>query len=474
MKLSIRYIYTFLILVIFVLSITTDWYRQLTVALGIVLIVTILDKMGRGIVFRESTAFLYVLTCLIMPLVGYVYFTSDNQLAKMWVKHMPVPEEIYFSFALPAVTAFSMTLICPLGIKEQLDEGQPLLNSLRKVREVMGKHKNLGIVIVVTGIVFNMVVRLLPGGLQFFVTLFYFGCFAGLLYVYFAPPFRYKKLIIILFIGYILANALNSGMFTIVAYMGVTLFSFFIVSARRSFLRNLVILILAVGFILVLQSTKGAYRKYTWQSNYGGSKAVLFTDLFLQTAKKGDALLEKSAFFNTYVRTNQGFNVALVMRRIPVYQPYDNGNNLVRVIASAFVPRFLWPDKPEAGGKFNMQYYAGYTIRGWSTNVGPLGEAYGSFGVTGGILYMLLLGAFIRWAYKLVFVFGKKSPLLICWIPLLFYQVTYSAETDTLQILNSLIKSAFFVWLLYKMIPIWFGIVKQKAGKRVVVKSVVQ
>ncbi|WP_315819863.1 hypothetical protein [Paraflavitalea speifideaquila] len=194
----------------------------------------------------------------------------------------------------------------------------------------------------------------------------------------------------------------------------------------------------------------------------------------METIKNGDLLFEERAVFNTYIRTNQGFNVALVMRRIPSYQPYDNGNNLFKVMAASIVPRFLWPDKPEAGGKFNMKYYAGYSIKGWSTNIGPLGEAYGSFGVVGGILFMFLLGIFIRWSYKLVFTISKRIPLLICWIPVLFYQITYSGETDTLQILNSLVKSAFFIWLLYKLLPGWFGIEKQKNSKKSFIKPAIQ
>jgi hypothetical protein len=141
------------------------------------------------------------------------------------------------------------------------------------------------------------------------------------------------------------------------------------------------------------------------------------------------------------------------MRRIPQYQEFDNGSRLFLSLASAFIPRFLWPDKPEAGGKFNMRYYTGYTIVGWSTNVGPLGEAYGSFGASGGIIFMIILGFFMRWSYGYVFALARDKPLLIFWIPVLFYQVTYSAETDTLQILNSLLKTAFFIWLLYKAFP---------------------
>jgi len=63
----------------------------------------------------------------------------------------------------------------------------------------------------------------------------------------------------------------------------------------------------------------------------------------------------------------------------------------------------------------------------------------------------------IRYAYGLVFSVARRTPLILFWIPFLFYQITYSFETDTLQITNSLIKSAFFIYILYKFMPYWFG-----------------
>jgi len=260
---------------------------------------------------------------------------------------------------------------------------------------------------------------------------------------------------------FILNNAINVGMFTIVVYMGITIFSFLFLGRRTSLFKKIIIFSLSASFLLVLQNVKLAYRNSTWASNYSGSKISLFGELFWQKLQKGDELIEKDAFFPVYTRVNQGFNVCLVMRRIPAIQPYDNGTNILKSFASAFVPRFLWPDKPEAGGRFNMAYYAGYRIVGWSTNVGPLGEAYGSFGDTGGIVYMFFLGLFIRWMYLMIFKIARKIPLLICWLPVFFFQIISSAETDSLQIFNCLIKASFFVWILYKIVPQWFGVARK-------------
>ena len=61
---------------------------------------------------------------------------------------------------------------------------------------------------------------------------------------------------------------------------------------------------------------------------------------------------------------------------------------------------------------------------------------------------------------------------MLFWIPVLFYQVTYSMESDTLQILNSLTKSVFFIWVLTKFVPQWFGIAKRKFYKSLSLHSI--
>jgi hypothetical protein len=208
------------------------------------------------------------------------------------------------------------------------------------------------------------------------------------------------------------------------------------------------------------------YRDITWRNENVENKTNLFGDIIVEKLQNFDRLISEEGFFPVYMRTNQGYNISMVMDRIPAKQDFDNGDRLMTIVASAFVPRFLWPNKPEAGGKDSMKYFAGVNIYGWSTNVGPIGEAYGSFGVVGGIFYMFVLGLFVRWVYLRVFVIAQKMPLLILWIPVLFYQVTYSMETDSLQILNSLLKGAFFLWLIYKFLPGWFGVAKKLSKAR--------
>jgi len=311
------------------------------------------------------------------------------------------------------------------------------------------------------GVAAEVVSKFLPGALQFVITLVFWGAFAGVLYLFYTPGLKRKTLVLLAFAAFILFLALQSGMFTIVAYMGITMFSFFFIGKKFALWKKLIVFILGCAFLLVLQASKGRYRSIVYHQG-SDDKAALFGSIFTEQLSNFSGYFAVDAFFPFYYRTNQGFNVSLVMRTFPAHKSFDYGTNLATNFASAFVPRALWPDKPEAGGKFNMKYYTGIQLsEGWSTNVGPLGEAYGSFGVEGGILYMFFLGMFMRWVYKSIFKFSQKTPLIIFWIPVMFYEVTYSAETDSLQIFNSLIKSAFFLYLLFKIKPDWFILVKK-------------
>ncbi|MBX2924881.1 MAG: hypothetical protein KF746_21960 [Chitinophagaceae bacterium] len=415
-----------------------------------------LDKLGQGIILRETIALHSVFVCLVMPVAGYLFFGGNNALSRLWVKAMPVSQSIYFGYALPAISGFVLTLCWPMSDKNITDKGDFIKRKLTEAKIGLQTQKYSGIYLMTIGTIMFTISAYLPAAFQFVSILLYFAAFAGFLYVYYTPKFRLKIFFLLFFSFIILVNAISSGMFTVVAYMGLTLFSFFFLGHEIRFWKKVLIFFAGISFLIVLQLAKPEYRKITWKENYSGDKASLLLNLM---EKQVSNLNWNSvdAFFPIYVRANQGFNVALVMKRIPKVRDYDYGSQLSISFASAWIPRLFWPNKPEAGGKFNMEFYTGYKIKGWSTNIGPLGEAYGSFGTTGGIIFMVFLGFLIRRAYLMIFIVSNRIPLIIFWIPVIFYQVTYSAETDTLQIVNSLIKSAFFIWMLYKLVPKLFG-----------------
>jgi hypothetical protein len=446
------------LIICFLLSLVTDWYTEMSIFLIIITIFAILDKLGKGLVLRELVVLHTIFICLVMPSVGYNIYNYDNYLARVFYRYMLVPENEYFGYAMPAVCAFSISMCYPITKSANiLDEGVSFKMLLQRVRNELRTDKKTGIIIVAIGVMVFFLLEAMPDALKFAVTLLFFSAFAGILYIYYSKSIPSKNILLALFSLFIVGLAIQSGVFTVVVYMGVTLFSYLFLGRTFALWKKFLVFIVGVFLLFIVQNVKTSYRDVTWKENEVDDKTSLFLDIIVDKVNNFDKLIEMDGFFPVYMRTNQGYNISKVMQRIPSQQDFDNGNHLMLTSASALVPRFLWPDKPEAGGKESMQYFAGLSIYGWSTNVSPLGEAYGSFGTYGGILFMFGLGFFIRWVYKRVFVISQKLPLLILWIPVLFYQVTYCMETDSLQVFNSLLKGAFFLWLLYKLVPGWFG-----------------
>ena len=447
---------------IFILSLITDWYYFLSVIFLCTIVVHILDKLGKGIVIRELIVLHAVFVCLIMPVIGYEVYNRQNHLSRIFVKYMQVPADRYFGFVLPAISIFALAICWPITKKGYAgDEGASFQLLLKEVKKRLEYSYVAGVILIIIGIVSFYSEGFLPIEFRFVASLFYSASFAGVLYVFYSPTFRYKRIVLLLFSLFIVWTAVQTGIFTIVAYMGITLFSFFFVGKKQKFWKKLLACFVSFFILFLIQNIKSGYRHIAWKKGYAGNSTVLFSNVTSEKISHLDELIDVTSLFPIYARANQGFNVALVMRRIPARQEFDNGSRLFLVGTSSLVPRFLWPNKPQAGGKESMLYFTGINIVGWSTNVSPIGEAYGSFGVAGGILFMCLLGVFIRWAYKRVFEISRRTPLIVLWIPVLFFQVTYSMETDTLQILNSLFKSAFFIWMLYKLFPSCFAVAKR-------------
>ncbi|HEY5773245.1 MAG TPA: hypothetical protein VIS75_11470, partial [Chitinophagaceae bacterium] len=332
-------IFNYILIGIFVLSMITNWYFVLVIILGITLLVMTLDKLGKGIVLRELMALHTSFVCLIMPLVGYIYYDRSHHLSRLWVKYMDIPFDVYFGFSLPAIAGFTVALCWPFTNKKEKDDGDELKAIIDRSKGILKKMPKTGIYLMVLGIISFIFTGLLPVVLQFAFSLFFFASFAGFLYIYFLPQFKRKVLILSLFGIFIFANALQSGMFTIVAYMGITLMSYFFVGKKVSLWKKISFFVVGVSFIFALQSVKQAYRQYTWKGNYEGNKLSLFVDL-LQDQISGNASRNFSdIFFPMYVRGNQGFNVAMVMKRIPHQQEFDGGRTLFVTILSSFVPR---------------------------------------------------------------------------------------------------------------------------------------
>jgi len=165
---------------------------------------------------------------------------------------------------------------------------------------------------------------------------------------------------------------------------------------------------------------------------------------------------------------NQGWIISAVIDHVPAEEPYADGETLKEAAKSALLPRFLAPDKKEAGGRENFRRFTGLEI-GNETSMGisPLGEAYANFGNLGGTLLMMGFGGFFAVLFKLSLKFVAKQPAFFFWLPMLFYQ-SVKAETEFLVVLNQLSKGTVIALSLYYFTDLNFPV----RFRQVVLRSV--
>ncbi|MDP4131062.1 MAG: hypothetical protein Q8939_12945, partial [Bacteroidota bacterium] len=189
----------------FLLSLVTDWYSFLSIALFVLTVFAILDKLGKGLLLREIVVLHAIFICLVMPVLGYQVYNHENTMARLFYKYMVVPEDVYFSYNLPALCVFSISMCFPItkgGVI--LDEGDSFKSLLQSVRNQLRTRFKTGIIIVLTGTFSLFLITLIPQDIRFVVTLFYFSSFAGILYIYYGPAIRSKNFLLILFTVFVI------------------------------------------------------------------------------------------------------------------------------------------------------------------------------------------------------------------------------------------------------------------------------
>jgi hypothetical protein len=447
MKFKTAWIFLAAEAVVLALCAFPEYYRELAVVLFCIALLRLLYKIGDGSFFLELIYVYSAFTCILMPLIGYVYFPRSNFLSLTWIRYMPIPEQQFYSFNLPAVIFLGWGFF--LFRKNSPDNASvinPIVQQLKK--DILQIPPPLIIGLVSVSLVAYSISGFLPPSLQQVNTFLYYSLFAGFFYVIFYKGFPARQIIIAAIILFLLFDSIRSGMFTIIAYMG-GLFMILLLAGKRVRISQKVIFVsVSILFIVFLQLFKLDLRQ---DRKKGNDPDVLQVATRVINNAQGSSF--QQILFPLYYRMNQGFNIALVQKRIPARVDHLGGNYLFLSFLSAFVPRLFWPDKPEAGGKANMRLYVGVEIRSWSTNVGPIGEAYGSFGYIGGWVYLLLFGLFIQKAYSFFIGLCVRRPVLFMWMPPIFFQTVYVTETDSLQAFNSLIKGAIFMFLIMQIVP---------------------
>jgi hypothetical protein len=436
-----RVIFLILSLVVFLYFYVTaiqGFYESLSIAFLVFFFLDFLDNLGKKVVVLDIAVLLALFTWLVLPVIFYTYFTKSYHLARIFYKYMPIPAEDYFSFALPGTLMMIAGFKIPLA---KLEINEKPLNYRAKLDAFFKGKAYIGFILIGISLVSGTLYNIFPASLGRVVGLMEHLGHVGVFYIYFSGhPHRMKILFGVL--ALLMATSIATGMFGEMVYL-LAIFYILIAlySKQQSLWTKITVCLAAVILIFLIQSVKSDYRKVAWVS---GGDSGLFLDMVSNAATHPSALIEKDVLFRQAVRLNQGWLIAVTMDRVPRKYDYAYGETIWISLAASVVPRFIWPDKPEAGGKYNLKRFWGYNLVGYSMNIGPIGEAYANFGTTGGIIFMFFYGLFFNLMLVLLLRWSEKRPSVLCWIPFLFFYAVV-VETDILTSVGSIMTSLMFM-----------------------------
>ena len=396
-------------------------------------------NMGRRINALDFMAIYALVVCLLTPAAFY-YLDSIE-----WYQgytEMAVSSERYFEVAAPGVLALIAGFNFPF--KATLGSHLPYFE---KTVEYLKDKEYVGKNLFWIGMFCTLTYNFMPAALVFFVVLGSFLVYIGALYIWYSEA-KGKIFYLLGMIAVPLSKTLEEGMFGELVFISIFILMFVMMKRRINFAAKLGLMLAGFIFILFIQSVKLEVRTLTWYDTEKSLdyKLELYQRLAKERMENTDLLFGSEMLSGALDRSNQGAIVAMAIQHTPASEPYANGETIFLSTLASVVPRFMWENKPTAGGRENMIRFTGFVpVGNTSMDIGQLGDAYVNFGPWGGAIFLFFYGLFFALIYAKIF---EKSetlyPSLILWIPL-FYTGVVHADTSVLVCLTHIIKVSMFV-----------------------------
>jgi hypothetical protein len=432
--------------VVLAVSVTGSLLTAELVSIGLFVyfLLNFIDSIGKSYNMLDIPILLAIFQCLLMPILIYHVYNDDIGI-KALKYDMSVRPEVYYGFMLPAVLTFIAGVKLPEFFQTSLPRKYE--RALDQCRNYLKGKGNLGLLLIIVGVVASIMGVFVPGELKYVVYLFSKLLYVGAIYTYFSD--QANRMLYLIGAGVaILAQALGQGMFGELIFLLALAVMLIMIGKKVKASRKFGITFIGIVFVLLIQTVKGDFRTLTWGADESQSKTETFFSLVVERISDPGQFFNWDAAFPMIMRFNQGMIVAKVLDYVPRSAPFAEGETITTSLAASFVPRIMWPDKPTSGGQYNMERFTGYIITGYSMNISPMGEAYGNYGVEGGIVFMFFYGLFFSLAVIMILRVARKRPTIILWFPVLFLN-SIQMETDILMCVNSLLKNLFFIWFCY-------------------------
>jgi hypothetical protein len=378
---------------------------------------------------------LAALQWIIGPLLAYKFYPDDE------FYYMAVELHEYMSFVVPATAAFALGMYLPFWRKEYSEKFY-----LYQIQLFASKYKNVDILLIILGIVSELLIDFVPGSLKFVFFLFSGMRFIGLYFLLLSSR-KYKKIYVVVVIGWLFISSIQESLFhELLLWLGFLLLIMAFIK-NPGIGKKIVYLMSILLLAVVIQTVKYSFRQALIEGS--GQRINLFVETVQSHVVEGDRLMSESNLASMVTRINQGWIIARIMSWTPSREPFAEGETIIEAVKSSVMPRFLFPDKLQAGGRnyfarFTGKYLSDQTAMG----LGLLGEAYANFGIFGGIVFMLSIGVFYNFIVHKIYKVARRHASIIFFIPIIFLQVV-KAETDFSVILNHLIKATVIVWFIF-------------------------
>jgi len=412
-----------------------SWYSYLAILISIHQFFLLFFSIDHVLPIRYLFGTLMCLQMFIGPVLAY-NGVDDYQ---YFMYTMKVPEAVYFSYVIPAVSCFIIGLHFTAGKLK----GEML--NVNALHAFTNARPDLPFWLIGIGFVASMIAGFFSSDLAFVFYLLgnfkYIGAFLLVL-----SGKQLKTIALVIVYGSIVLSSLGGGMFhdllTWLMMIGAVLAIKYKPGINTKAIAGGLFIFLAI----LIQQVKGTYRDATAEGQEAGVETF---QKVVEEGREANTLFSFKSLAISTVRINQGFIITNIMTQVPAKVPFANGTELGIILEAAILPRILAPNKLNAGDRALFTKYSGMGLRrGTSMGLSSVGDAYINFGIVGGCLFMFCLGFLYNTVLKLFDKYGKEFPVLLLFVPLVFYYpIRPDCELQT--ILGHLVKSCFLIFVIF-------------------------
>lgn len=192
-----------------------------------------------------------------------------------------------------------------------------------------------------------------------------------------------------------------------------------------------------LGGVGVLALLFGIFYGNTFRSIKGSNERIssdryveIALDSITQVADKDLSVQFQESFYQMAERLEIASSLAVVVSNYEALATYEAGygldNNIWRYTWTAFIPRFIWKDKPTIADNFSYnELYFGYG--GFGLAITAMGDLLRNFGPIGVPVGMFVLGFLLRIFYATLI----EGVPLSAWKAALFFQVVTHISYDS-------------------------------------------